>query len=804
MAYNNLIDLTRLGQFLGKLKLLLNEKVDKETGKGLSTNDYTSAEKTKLSGIEVQANKTIVDSALSSSSTNPVQNSVIYDALEYAAAAADEIVIISDTQPTSDNNKLWAKATADGSVQVATYAELQALEATVSGKVDAVTGKDLSTNDYTDAEKTKLAGIAAGAQVNTLTGVKGDAEVAYRTGNVNITKGNIGLGNVENKSSATIRGELTSSDVTTALGYTPPQTDTTYETMTESEAETGTSTTGKLISAEVLDAAIENKGYTSNVGTITGITMNGASKGTSGVVDLGTVITAHQDISGKLDSSLKGAANGLAELGSDGKVPASQLPSYVDDVVEYAGQANFPTTGESGKIYVDTSANKCYRWSGSAYIAVASDLALGTTSSTAFRGDYGAAAYAHGITNKGAAFASGLYKVTTNAEGHVTDATAVQKSDITALGIPAQDTTYSNATTSAAGLMSSTDKGKLDGIEAQANKTVVDSALDGTSTNPVQNKIIKAALDAKGTYSKPSGGIPDADIASAATWNAKADTSVATTTANGLMSSADKAKLDGIDTQANKTVVDSALSLTSENPVQNKVIKSALDNKVSTESGKGLSSNDYTSAEKTKLSGIDTGAQVNVIETIKKNGKALSVSNKAVDIAVPTKTSDLTNDSNFPVDANYVHTDSNFTAAEKTKLANIETEANKTIVDSALSSSSTNPVQNKVVKEALDLLEDEVVVSDTQPSSANNRLWVNESLGDGISLATYAELQALQADVSLLESEVIVSDTQPTAATNQIWISETLGAGVSMATYAELQALEARVAALETALAALS
>lgn len=722
MAYNNLIDLTRLGQFLGKLKLLLDEKVDKETGKGLSTNDYTSAEKTKLSGIEAQANKTIVDSALSSSSTNPVQNSVIYDALEDAAAAADEIVIISDTQPTSDNNKLWAKATADGSVQVATYAELQALEATVSGKVDAVTGKDLSTNDYTDAEKTKLAGIAAGAQVNTLTGVKGDAEVAYRTGNVNITKGNIGLGNVENKSSATIRGELTSSDVTTALGYTPPQTDTTYETMTESEAETGTSTTGKLISAEVLDAAIENKGYTSNVGTITGITMNGASKGTSGVVDLGTVITAHQDISGKLDSSLKGAANGLAELGSDGKVPASQLPSYVDDVVEYAGQANFPTTGESGKIYVDTSANKCYRWSGSAYIAVASDLALGTTSSTAFRGDYGAAAYAHGVTNKGAAFASGLYKVTTNAEGHVTDATAVQKSDITALGIPAQDTTYSNATTSAAGLMSSTDK----------------------------------------------------------------------------------AKLDGIDTQANKTVVDSALSATSENPVQNKVIKSALDNKVSTESGKGLSSNDYTSTEKTKLSGIDTGAQVNVIETIKKNGTALSVSNKAVDIAVPTKTSDLTNDSNFPVDANYVHTDSNFTAAEKTKLANIETEANKTIVDSALSSSSTNPVQNKVVKEALDLLEDEVVVSDTQPSSANNRLWVNESLGDGISLATYAELQALQADVSLLESEVIVSDTQPTAATNQIWISETLGAGVSMATYAELQALEARVAALETALAALS
>ena len=57
-------------------------KVDKETGKGLSTNDYTTAEKNKLSGIEAQANKTIVDAALSSSSTNPVQNKVITTAFE--------------------------------------------------------------------------------------------------------------------------------------------------------------------------------------------------------------------------------------------------------------------------------------------------------------------------------------------------------------------------------------------------------------------------------------------------------------------------------------------------------------------------------------------------------------------------------------------------------------------------------------------------------------------------------------------------------------------------------------------------
>ena len=71
------------------------------------------------------------------------------------------------------------------------------------------------------ADKSKLDGIQAQAQVNTLTGVKGSAESSYRTGNVNITKDNIGLGNVENKSSATIRGELTAANVTNALGYTP-------------------------------------------------------------------------------------------------------------------------------------------------------------------------------------------------------------------------------------------------------------------------------------------------------------------------------------------------------------------------------------------------------------------------------------------------------------------------------------------------------------------------------------------------------------------------------------------------------
>lgn len=76
-----------------------------------------------------------------------------------------------------------------------------------------------------------------------------------------------------------------------------------------------------------------------------------------------------------LDSAKLGVAEGAASLDASGKVPTSQLPSFVDDVVEVAGIDNAPETGEPGKIYVDTLTNKTYRWSGTAYIEIpASDI----------------------------------------------------------------------------------------------------------------------------------------------------------------------------------------------------------------------------------------------------------------------------------------------------------------------------------------------------------------------------------------------------------------------------------------------
>ena len=125
-------------------------------------------------------------------------------------------------------------------------------------------------------------------------------------------------------------------------------------------------------------------------------------------------------------------------------------------------------------------------------------------------------------------------------------------------------------------------------------------------------------------YTKPSGGIPKTDLASdVQTSLGKADTAVQTV----------------------KTINSESLVGSGNIPVQTPL--TAGTDYVVPISGKGLSANDYTDADKSKLAGIETGAQVNVIESIKVNGTALTPSSKVVDVAVPTKTSDLYNDSDF-------------------------------------------------------------------------------------------------------------------------------------------------------------
>ena len=133
-------------------------------------------------------------------------------------------------------------------------------------------------------------------------------------------------------------------------------------------------------------------------GTATGITKTMVGLGNvDNTTDAGKPVSTAQQtaLDLKANLSLKGADNGLAELDGNGTVPASQLPSYVDDVLEYANLAAFPSTGESAKIYVALNTNLTYRWSGSSYVSTPTSLALGETSATAYRGDRGKIAYDH-------------------------------------------------------------------------------------------------------------------------------------------------------------------------------------------------------------------------------------------------------------------------------------------------------------------------------------------------------------------------------------------------------------------------
>lgn len=108
--------------------------------------------------------------------------------------------------------------------------------------------------------------------------------------------------------------------------------------------------------------------------------------------------TINTSLNGKINSTEKGASNGVATLDGNGHIPSSQLPSSVDEIVEITSLTG---TGEAGKIYVNTTDNKTYRWSGSAFVEISASLALGETASTAYYGDKGKTAYDHSQITSG-------------------------------------------------------------------------------------------------------------------------------------------------------------------------------------------------------------------------------------------------------------------------------------------------------------------------------------------------------------------------------------------------------------------
>ena len=225
------------------------------------------------------------------------------------------------------------------------------------------------------------------------------------------------------------------------------------------------------------------------------------------------------------------------------------------------------------------------------------------------------------------------------------------------------------ATQKSDGLMSAADKRKLDTVEAHAKDVDVDDTLSPVSTAAIMNKTVTAAL------------------------NAKAGTAVATTSANGLMSSADKVKLDGVEDGATKTIVDDAMSDTSTNPVQNKVVMEYIDSR-------GTLPPVSVKNDTMLIQVVDGAYALRTKESIFPVDDALDTESKnAVENGIIARSLEILHEETQPANSNRAGL---MSASDYTKLRNIESGATKTIVDAALDATSTNPVQNKAVKTALD------------------------------------------------------------------------------------------------------
>ena len=252
-----------------------------------------------------------------------------------------------------------------------------AIGAILDNKVDKVTGKGLSANDYTTTEKNKLAGIAAGAEVNVnadWNAITGDAQILNKPTSMPAS-------DVYAWAKASSKPSYSWSEITSKPStFTPSSHTHTKSQITDfpssmpasdvyAWAKAATKPTYNASEVGAADLSHDHTSITGNAATATKLqtarTINGVSFDGSANITINAV-----DSTARIAQSEKGAINGVATLDSTGKVPSSQLPSYVDDVLEYSNFASFPVSGESGKIYIATDTNRSYRWSGSAYILI--------------------------------------------------------------------------------------------------------------------------------------------------------------------------------------------------------------------------------------------------------------------------------------------------------------------------------------------------------------------------------------------------------------------------------------------------
>lgn len=242
--------------------------------------------------------------------------------------------------------------------------------------------------------------------------------------------------------------------------------------------------------------------------------------------------------------STKGQPSGLAELDSTGKVPAAQLPSYVDDVLEFSTKAQFPQTGETGKIYVAKDTNLTYRWTGTQYLEISQSLALGETPSTAYSGDKGKA-NRDALNSMPTKITSYLTPTTSTGELVKINYKYAAKDGLNYGPLQDDNIDIPSATTTNAGAMSAIDKGRLDDLynefgsiqnpgdklDSLPNNLV--TGMDATSRNATSVTINYKQSDLSAASNSYANPITKSQTIPAATQSAA-----------GVMTATDKQNLD--------------------------------------------------------------------------------------------------------------------------------------------------------------------------------------------------------------------------------------------------------------------
>lgn len=242
--------------------------------------------------------------------------------------------------------------------------------------------------------------------------------------------------------------------------------------------------------------------------------------------------------------STKGQPSGLAELDSTGKVPAAQLPSYVDDVLEFSTKAQFPQIGETGKIYVSKDTNLTYRWTGTQYLEISQSLALGETPSTAYPGDKGKA-NRDALNSMPTKLTSYLTPTTSTGELVKINYKYAAKDGLNYGPLQDDNIDIPSATTTNAGAMSAVDKGRLDSLynefgsiqnpgdklDSLPNNLV--TGVDATSRNATSVTINYKQSDLSAASNSYANPITKSQTIPAATQSAA-----------GVMTASDKQNLD--------------------------------------------------------------------------------------------------------------------------------------------------------------------------------------------------------------------------------------------------------------------